>query len=45
MSEDLVEEPFKSAAERVEESYDQAARELKAKVQKSKVDALKKISG
>ena len=44
MSEDLVEEPFKSAAERVEAAYDKAAEELKAKVEKSKAAALKKIS-
>jgi hypothetical protein len=44
MSEDLVEEPFKSAAKRVEDAYDKAAEELKAKVEKSKSAALKKIS-
>jgi hypothetical protein len=43
MSEDLVEEPFKSAAKRVSDAYDQAAEELKAKVGESKADALKKI--
>lgn len=44
MSDDLVEEPFKSAAKRVAEAYDQAADELKAKVDKAKADALKKVS-
>ena len=45
MSEDLVDEPFSSAAKRVEEAYDQAAEALKASVQKSKSEALKKVSG
>jgi hypothetical protein len=45
MSENLVEEPFKQAVKRVEEAYDQSAQELKAKVQKAKTEALKKISG
>jgi hypothetical protein len=44
MREDLVDEPFKAAAKRVEEAYDQAAEELKAKVQKSRAEALKKVS-
>jgi hypothetical protein len=44
MSEDLVDEPFKFAATRVEDAFDQAAEELKAKVQRSKADALKKVS-
>jgi hypothetical protein len=44
MSEDLVDEPFRSAAKRVNESYDQAAEELKAKVEKAKSEALKKIT-
>ena len=43
MSEDFVDGPFKEAAKRVEEAYDRAAAELKAKVQKSRADALKKI--
>jgi hypothetical protein len=43
MSEDLVEEPFRSAAKRVSDAYDQAAEELKDRVGKSKADALKKI--
>ena len=45
MSDDLVDEPFRAAAKRVEEAYDHAAEELRAKVQKSKADALKKVSG
>lgn len=44
MSEDLVDEPFDSTAERVEEAYDRAAEELKNRVRKSKADALKKIT-
>jgi len=45
MSEDLVDEPFKTASKRVEDAYDKAVDELKSKVRKSKADALKKISG
>jgi len=45
MSEDLVEEPFKSAAKRAEDAYAGAVSELKSKVEKAKSDALKKISG
>jgi len=44
MSEDLVDEPFRAAAKQVEEAYDQAAEELKAKLQKFKAETLKKIS-
>ena len=44
MSEDPVDKPFKSAAKRVEDAYDQAAEELRSKVERSKADALKKIS-
>jgi hypothetical protein len=44
MSEELVDEPFKSAAKRVEEAYGEAAEELKSKVKKSKATALKKIT-
>jgi len=43
MSEELVEEPFKSVAKRVGEAYDQATADLKAKVEKAKSEALKKI--
>ena len=45
MSEGPVDEPFRSVTKRVQDAYDQAAGELKEKVQKSKVAALKKISG
>jgi hypothetical protein len=44
MSEDLVDEPFKSAAKRVEEAYDKAAADLKAKVEKAKSEALREVS-
>lgn len=43
MSEDLVDEPFKSAAKRVDDAFNQAAEDLKSKVVKSKSDALKKV--
>jgi len=45
MSEDLVDEQFKSASKRVEDAYDQAATDLKAKVEQAKSDALKNVSG
>jgi len=45
MSEDLVDEPFSSAAERVDEAYNQAAEALKDSVRKSKSEALKKVTG
>jgi len=44
MSEELVEERFKSLTKRVEEAYDQAEADLKAKVEKAKSEALKKVS-
>ena len=44
MSEELVDEPFKSTARRVDDAYTKAAEELKSKVEKSKSDALKKVS-
>jgi hypothetical protein len=44
MSDEIVEEPFKSAAKRVGDVFDQAAAELKAKIEKSKSEALKKIT-
>jgi hypothetical protein len=43
MSEDLVDGPFKSAAKRVQDAYDQAAADLKAKAEKAKSEALKKV--
>jgi len=45
MTEDLIDEPFVAASKRVKEAYDQAAEDLKAKVEKAKSDALKKVSG
>jgi hypothetical protein len=45
MSEELVDEPFRAAAKRAEETFDRAAAELKSKVEKAKSEALKKISG
>ena len=45
MSEEFVDEQFRDAAKRVEDAYDQAAAELKAKVRKAKAEALKKVSG
>ena len=44
MSEDIVDEPFNSATEQVESSHKEAVEQLKAKVQKAKADALKKVS-
>jgi len=41
----LVDEPFSSAAKRVEEAYNQAAEALKDSVRKSKSEALKKVTG
>jgi len=45
MTEDLVDEPFAAASNRVKDAYDQVAEDLKAKVEKAKSDALKKVSG
>ena len=45
MTEELVDEPFAAASKRVNDAYDQAAADLKVKVEKAKSDALKKISG
>jgi len=45
MTDDLVQEPFAAASKRVKDAYDQAAEDLKAKVEKAKSDALKKVSG
>jgi hypothetical protein len=44
MSEDVVDAPFKAAADQVEQSHQDAVSQLKAKVQKAKADALKKVS-
>lgn len=45
MSEDLVDEKFKATVKRVNEAYDQAAEQLKSKVERAKSDTLKKLSG
>jgi hypothetical protein len=44
MSEDLSEEPFESASQKVEDSYQVAVAELKSKVEKAKSSALKKLA-
>ncbi len=44
MSESIVDRPFKSAAEKVDEAHDQAVAELKSSVERSKAAALKKVS-
>jgi len=44
MTEELVDEQFKPASQKVDEAYDQAAEDLKSKVRKAKSDALKKLS-
>ena len=44
MSENLEEEPFNEAKERVEDAYEQSVADLKSKVEKAKSDALKKVS-
>jgi hypothetical protein len=43
MSADMVEKPFRSASEKVEEAHRQSVEELRAKVAKAKSDALAKI--
>jgi len=44
MSDEIVDEPFRDAVGKVEESHREAVSQLKAKVQKAKEDALKKVS-
>ncbi len=44
MSESIVDGPFKSAAEKVEATHEQAVTALKSSVEKSKSAALKKVS-
>ncbi len=44
MSDEIVDEPFRAAADQVDESHREAVSQLKAKVQKAKADALKKVS-
>lgn len=45
MSEDLVDEPFKQATRKVDQAFDRAGEELKARAQEAKAEALKKVSG
>jgi hypothetical protein len=44
MSEEVVEKPFRLAAEHVEEAHQQSVEDLRAKVAKAKAEALEKIS-
>jgi len=44
MSEDLTNAPFKEAADRLEQSYEQAVEDVKVKVQKAKSAAVKKVT-
>ena len=43
MSEEIVDEPFRSATEKVEAAHQQAVSELKSKIEKAKSDALRKV--
>jgi hypothetical protein len=43
MNEDMVDEPFRSASEKVEAAHQAAVSELKSKVEKAKSDALRKV--
>jgi hypothetical protein len=45
VSEDLVTEPFDSAAKQVDEAHERAVSDLKDKVAKAKAAALKKVAG
>lgn len=44
MSEEIVDEPFRSASEELEATHREGVAKLKAKVEKAKGDALKKVS-
>ncbi len=44
MTEEIVNEPFDAAAERVEEAHQQAVADLRSKLEKAKSEALKKVS-
>ena len=44
MSEDVVDEPFRSATERVEAAYQQAVSDLRSRVEKARADALRKVN-
>jgi hypothetical protein len=44
LSEEVVDKHFREAAEEVEASHSEAVAKLKAKVEKARADALKKIT-
>jgi hypothetical protein len=44
MTEEIVDEPFDAAAERVEVAHQQAVADLRSKLEKAKSAALKKVS-
>ena len=44
MSEEIVDEAFDSAAEKVEAAHQQAVADLRSKVENAKLAALKKVS-
>jgi hypothetical protein len=44
MSEDLVDEPFREASEKVEAEHRRAVEELKSKVNRAKSGAIQKVS-
>lgn len=44
MSEEITDKPFSSAAEHVDEAHREAVAEAKAKVEKAKSEALRKLS-
>jgi len=44
MSDEITEEAYSSATEKVEKEHEEAAARLKAAIAKSKSDALKKLS-
>jgi len=44
MTEEIVDEPFDAAAERVEAAHQQAVADLRSKLEKAKSVALKKVS-
>lgn len=44
MTEEIIDEPFDDAAEKVEAAHQQAVADLRAKLEKAKSAALKKVS-
>jgi len=44
MTEEIVDEPFDAAAERVEAAHQQAVADLRSKLEKAKSAALKKVN-